>query len=315
MSGYLKNGQWHEGWYDTGKTSGAFVRTNSVFRNWVKADPSSPYPAMPGRYHLYVSLACPWAHRTLIVRSLKKLESIVPLSIVEPVMTQGWAFSEALPDHANGFQFMHQLYTAAQGDYTGRVLVPVLWDTVTRSIVSNESADIVRMFDQAFTQWADNSVELYPEGLRRDIDELNDFLYENINNGVYRCGFATTQDAYERAFENLFGALDQIESRLAGSTFLLGDTITESDWRLFTTLARFDAVYVGHFKCNRNRIDDFSHLSRYLRQLYLQPGIARTVNMDHIKRHYYLSHPHINPSGIVPAGPILRFCAPVEDEG
>jgi glutathionyl-hydroquinone reductase len=315
MSGYLKNGQWHGGWYDTSKTSGAFVRTDSAFRNWIRTDPSSPYPAAPGRYHLYVSLACPWAHRTIIARSVKKLESIVSLSIVEPVMTQGWAFSKALPDHANGFQFMHQLYTAAQADYTGRVLVPVLWDTVTRSIISNESADIVRMFDQEFTQWADNSIELYPKALRKEIDKINEFLYENINNGVYRCGFASTQDAYEAAFESLFSALDRVESRLAGSTFLLGDTITESDWRLFTTLARFDAVYVGHFKCNRNRIEDFPHLSRYLRQLYLQPGIDDTVNIDHIKRHYYLSHPHINPSGIVPAGPILRFCAPVGDDG
>lgn len=311
MSGYLENGQWHSGWYDTRATHGEFIRTSSVFRNWITADGSSGFPAEPGRYHLYVSLACPWAHRTLIARSLKKLDAIVPLSIVEPVMSeQGWAFSSALPDRANGFAHLHQVYTAAQPDYTGRVLVPVLWDTRTRTIVSNESGDIVRMFNQAFAAWADDTVDLYPEPLRPEIDRINDYIYENINNGVYRCGFASTQAAYEKAYARLFDALDWVESRLDKSAYLTGDAITESDWRLFTTLARFDAVYYGHFKCNRNRIEDFPNLSRYLRKLYLVPGVAATVNIDHIKRHYYMSHPHINPTRIVPAGPRLTFCAP-----
>jgi glutathionyl-hydroquinone reductase len=311
VSGYLENGQWHPGWYDTRATQGEFVRTIAAFRNWVTADGASGYPAAAGRYHLYVSLACPWAHRTLIVRALKKLESVVSVSIVEPVMSdQGWAFSQALPDHVNGCSYLHQLYTASEPKFSGRVSVPVLWDKATHRIVNNESAEIILMFNQAFNGLGDLEVDLYPENLRPEIDRLNDFIYDNINNGVYRCGFATSQDAYERAFDRLFGALDQIESRLAHSRFLFGESATETDWRLFTTLARFDAVYFGHFKCNRNRIEDFPHLSRYLRELYLVPGVAPTVNIDHIKRHYYMSHPHINPTRMVPAGPWLKFCRP-----
>lgn len=311
MSGYLENGHWREGWYDTTATEGEFVRTVAAFRNWVTADGSSGYPAEPGRYHLYVSLACPWAHRTLISRAVKKLDQAVPVSVVEPVMTdQGWSFSGTLPDHANGFSHLHQLYSAARPDYCGRVTVPVLWDTQTRTIVNNESAEIVRMLNQAFNAFGDPTVDLYPEPLRTEIDRLNTFIYDSINNGVYRCGFASSQTAYEASFARLFDALDQIESRLADSPYLVGSVPTETDWRLFTTLARFDAVYYGHFKCNRNRIEDFPHLSRYLRELYLVPGVATTVNIDHIKRHYYMSHPHINPTRIVPVGPRLAFCAP-----
>jgi putative glutathione S-transferase len=313
MSGYLKNGQWHEGWYDTQATQGEFIRTQAAFRSWITADGSSDYPAEPGRYRLYASLACPWAHRTLIAMAVKKLDEVVPISIVEPVMSdQGWAFSDALPDHANGFAYLHQLYTATRADYHGRVTVPVLWDTKTRTIVNNESFEILRMLNQAFNAFGDNDVDLYPEPLRDDINRINEFVYDNINNGVYRCGFASSQTAYENAFARLFDALDRVESLLADSPYLVGPTATEADWRLFTTLVRFDAVYYGHFKCNRNRIEDFPHLSRYLRKLYLVPNVASTVDIDHIKRHYYMSHPHINPSRIVPVGPQLKFCAPVD---
>ena len=308
MSGYLKGGQWHEGWYDTGKTAGEFVRTTSKFRRWITADGASGYPAESGRYHLYVSLACPWAHRTLIARVLKGLEDAISVSVVEPVMTQGWSFSDALTDHLHGFQYLHQLYSAADPQYTGRVLVPALWDKKTRTIVSNESSEILRMFDAAFAAFTRNDVDLYPIALRPQIDEVNAFVYDNINNGVYRCGFATEQAAYERAIDRLFSALDRVEGDLGLRAWLAGDEHpTEADWRLFTTLVRFDAVYFGHFKCNRNRIEDFPHLSRYLRRLYRTPGIAATVNMDHIKRHYYMSHAHINPTRIVPVGPQLKF--------
>lgn len=313
MSGYLENGKWHPGWYDTQATQGEFVRTVAAFRGCVSADGSSSYPAADGRYHLYVSLACPWAHRTLIVRALKQLESAISISIVEPVMTdQGWSFSSALPDHAQGFSHLHELYTASEPKFSGRVSVPVLWDKSTRRIVNNESAEIIRMLSRAFDAFGDAGVDLYPAAYRPEIDRMNEFIYENINNGVYRCGFATTQDAYERAFNRLFGALDRLEAQLTDRRFLFGEFTTEADWRLFTTIARFDAVYFGHFKCNRNRIEDFPQLSRYLRELYLVPGVAPTLNIDHIKRHYYLSHPHINPTGIVPVGPHLKFCAPRE---
>lgn len=311
MSGYLENGQWLDGWYDTQATHGEFVRTETAFHGEVTADGSSGYPAEPGRYRLYVSLACPWAHRTLLARALKRLEGAVPLSIVEPVMSdQGWAFSVTLPDHANGYSHLHQLYTATRSDYTGRVTVPVLWDTKTRTIINNESAEIMRMLNLAFNAYGDSTVDLYPELLRYEIDRMNEFVYDNINNGVYRCGFASSQAAYEKAYARLFDALDRVESLLVNRPYLVGPSATAADWRLFTTLARFDAVYYGHFKCNRNRIEDFPHLSRYLRKLYLIPGVAQTVNIDHIKRHYYMSHPHINPSRVVPVGPLLKFCAP-----
>jgi putative glutathione S-transferase len=310
MSGYLDNGRWREGWYDTAATKGEFVRSRAAFRDWISADGAAGFPAAAGRYHLYVSLACPWAHRTLIVRALKKLEDAVAVSVVEPVMSdQGWAFSAALPDRANGFDHLHQLYTAARPDYSGRVTVPVLWDTTTGTIVNNESAEIIRMFNSEFDAFGDASVDLYPAPLRAEIDEINDFVYENINNGVYRCGFASTQDAYQAAFDRLFAALDRIEARLAERDWLVGAAPTEADWRLFTTLVRFDAVYYGHFKCNLDRIDDFPRLARYLRRLYAVPGVAATVDIDHIKRHYYMSHPQLNPSRIVPAGPRLDFSA------
>lgn len=315
MSGYLKHGQWQEGWYDTEATAGEFVRTQPVFRNWITTDGSSLYPAESGRYQLYVSLACPWAHRTLIIRALKKLEAVIPVSIVEPVMSdQGWTFGSTLPDHANGYSYLHQLYTAARADYSGRVTVPVLWDTATHTIVSNESADIIRMLNSVFNAFGDSSIDLYPLELREEIDRINAFIYENINNGVYRCGFASSQIAYQRAFCQLFEALDWVEARLAKQPYLLGDMPTEADWRLFTTLIRFDAVYHGHFKCNRNRIEDFPQLSQYLRVLYQMPGIPETVNIDHIKRHYYMSHPHINPTRIVPVGPKLDFLRSTDDD-
>jgi len=307
MSGFLENGEWHDGWYNTQAHRGEFVRTTSQFRHWVTADGSSGFPAEAGRYHLYVSRACPWAHRTLIARALKGLQDVIPVSVVEPVMSQGWGFSESLPDPLYGFEFLHQLYSLADPDYAGRVLVPVLWDKQRRTIVSNESGEIIRMFNDAFGAYASGDVDLYPQPLREEIDRVNAYVYDNINNGVYRCGFATEQAAYERAFQRLFTALDFVESELGKRPWLIGDKPTEADWRLFTTLVRFDAVYVGHFKCNRNRIEDFPNLSRYLRTLYRTPGIAETVDIDHIKRHYYMSHPHINPTRVVPAGPRLAF--------
>lgn len=309
MSGYLLNGQWHEGWYDTRASNGEFIRTESAFRHWITADDLGNYPAEAGRYCLVISLACPWAHRTLIARSVKKLEGIVSVCIVEPVMSdQGWAFSSSLPDDENGFLYVHQMYTTSQAEYSGRVTVPVLWDTKSRTIVNNESSEIMRMLNSEFDAFGDNNINLYPELFINEIDRINQFVYDNINNGVYRCGFASSQIVYEEAFNCLFAALDKIEALLAEQPYLVGPTITEADWRLFTTLVRFDAVYFGHFKCNRNRIEDFQNLSRYMRELYLVPGIASTVNLDHIKRHYYMSHPHINPSRIVPVGPQLKFC-------
>ncbi|MCW5657738.1 MAG: glutathione S-transferase family protein [Burkholderiaceae bacterium] len=307
MSGYLDHGEWRDGWYDTRGTQGEFVRTSSAFRHWITADASSLFQPEAGRYHLYVSRACPWAHRTLIARTLKGLDEAISVSVVEPVMTKGWCFSEALPDHLHGFRYLYEIYCAAEPDYTGRVLVPVLWDKRMRTIVSNESSEIIRMFNSAFAGLAKDDVDLYPAPLREEIDRVNAFVYDNINNGVYRCGFATSQAAYERAFERLFSALDWVEGELGKRPYLVGEQPTEADWRLFTTLARFDAVYVGHFKCNRNRLEDYPNISRYLRSLSLVPGIAATVDIDHIKRHYYMSHPHINPTRIVPVGPRLKF--------
>lgn len=310
MSGYLESGQWHEGWYDTQSTQGQFVRTVSAFRRWVTSDRDGAYPAEPNRYHLYVSLACPWAHRTLIARVLKGLEDAVPVSIVEPVMSaQGWAFSLKCPDRINGYDYLHQLYTASEPQYSGRVSVPVLWDTQSRTIVNNESSEIIRMLNNAFDFIGDSNIDLYPVHLRNEIDQANEFIYENINNGVYRCGFASSQAAYEEAFGTLFSALDKIEAHLTDNSYLVGTAPTEADWRLFATLARFDSVYYSHFKCNRNRIEDFPNLSRYMRALFLVPGIADTIDFEHIKNHYYKSHLHINPSGIVPMGPVLKFCA------
>ena len=311
MSGYLLQGQWQHGWYDTRATGGEFVRASAGFRDHVSADGSSGFPAEPGRYHLYVSLACPWAHRTLIAHSLKGLHDVVSLSIVDPVMgDDGWVFGKGpgcIPDTVNGFRFLRELYVAADPQYSGRVTVPVLWDKQRRTIVSNESAEILRMFDSAFDAFTPARIGLYPPTLRADIDAINRFVYERINNGVYRCGFAGSQATYERAFDRLFAALDEIEARLAHSRFLVGEVPSEADWRLFTTLVRFDAVYHGHFKCNLRRIADYPALTRLLRELIAVPGVAQTINMEHIKRHYYQSHRHLNPSGIVPKGPLLDF--------
>ena len=319
--GLLINGEWHDQWYDTSKSGGAFVRAETQFRNWITVDGSAGpsgkggFKAESGRYQLYVSLACPWAHRTLIFRKLKKLEQHIGVTVVDPhMLEQGWAFTGNRGsdlDGINHHNFFHQLYTQAKPDYSGRVTVPVLWDKQQNTIVSNESAEIIRMFNSAFNALTDVTDDYYPKPLQAEIDDINDFIYHNINNGVYRCGFATKQKTYEQAFDDLFNALDKLETRLGQQRYLIADQITEADWRLFTTLIRFDAVYVGHFKCNRQRLNDYDNLSNYLRQLYQLPGIAETVNMEHIKQHYYYSHDSINPSRIVPKGPALDFDQPL----
>ncbi len=307
--GLLIEGKWVDQWYDTKETRGRYVRKDSAFRDWVRADGSTPFAPEAGRYHLYVSLACPWAHRTLIFRKLKGLDEAISLSIVDPYMLeQGWVFSNtegAIPDDVNGSEALYQIYNRADPNYTGRVTVPVLWDRERQTIVNNESSDIIRMFNSEFDAIGNADVDLYPVDLRNEIDEINAFVYPHINNGVYRCGFATTQEAYEEAFEELFSALDSLDERLANQRYLVGNRLTEADWRLFTTLVRFDAVYVGHFKCNLRRIADYRNLSGYLRDLYQVPGIAETVNLFHIKHHYYGSHSTINPTGVVPVGPEL----------
>jgi len=290
---------------------GAFVRQESRFRDWVTADGSSGFPAAAGRYHLYVSLACPWASRTVIVRRLKRLEEAIGLTVVDPIRDErGWRFLPEEPDPINGFAYLSEAYAATDPSFDGRVTVPVLWDKESGRIVNNESAEIVRMLNSAFDAWGDPSVDLYPEPLRDEIDAINERVYETVNNGVYRAGFATSQAAYEEAFDQLFATLDWLDERLSERRFLLGSAITEADWRLFVTLVRFDAVYVGHFKCNLRRIDDYPNLSGYLRDLYQQPGIADTVNLDHIKRHYYMTHPQLNPTRIVPRGPLLDLGSP-----
>jgi len=316
--GLLIDGQWSTQWYDTKKTGGKFERAASAFRNWVTPD-GSPGPtgeggfkAEAGRYHLHVSLACPWAHRTIIFRKLKGLEDLVTMSVVSPKMPDetGWAFTGGMgstADAVNGADFLWQVYAKAKPDYTGRVTVPVLWDKKTGSIVNNESSEIIRMFNSAFDGLTGNTLDFYPEPLRSRIDEVNARVYAEINNGVYRAGFATQQDVYDAAVGSLFEALDWVEDLLGQHRYLAGDTLTEADWRLFTTLLRFDAVYVGHFKCNIARIADYPNLTRLLRELYRVPGIAETVNMDHIKTHYYWSHVTINPTRIVPVGPELAF--------
>ncbi len=311
MSGYLLEGEWRAGWYDTRKTGGEFQRLPTTFHDWVTADGSSGFAAEPGRYHLYVSLACPWAHRTLIFRRLKRLEDAISISVVDPVIAEhGWTFSDAagcIPDTVNGFQHLRQVYTAADSAYSGRVTVPVLWDRQRRTIVNNESSEIIRMLNSAFDAFTPVKTDYYPGPLRARIDEINTFVYVNVNNGVYRCGFAGSQAAYDKAFDALFAGLAELEARLESARYLVGEQITEADWRLFTTLVRFDAVYYVHFKCNLRRIAEYPTLSRFLRELCRVPGIAETVNMDHIKRHYYLSHRQLNPAGIVPKGPVLDF--------
>lgn len=318
--GLLIEGQWSDQWYDTKSTGGKFVRTEAQFRNWVTADGSAGptgdagFRAEPGRYHLYVSLACPWAHRTLIFRKLKGLEDMVGLSVVNPYMgRQGWAFEPAegvVPDHVNQARYVHQLYTLTEPQYTGRVTIPILWDTERRVIVSNESSEIIRMFNSAFDGVGAQTGDYYPADLRAQIDEINEFVYTRINNGVYKAGFATTQEAYEEAVSDLFEALEKVERRLLKQRYLAGSRLTEADWRLFTTLVRFDPVYVGHFKCNLKRLVDFPALWGFTRELYQHPGVAETVNFSHIKQHYYRSHPTINPSGVVPLGPVLDWNAP-----
>ncbi len=315
--GLLVDGQWKDEWYDTSSTGGRFVRNDSAFRDQVKADGSTGFVPAAGRYHLYVSLACPWAHRTTIFRMLKQLEDVISLSVVHPLMAEhGWSFEnqDATPGGINdplfGSRYLHEVYTRADAHYTGRVTVPVLWDRERATIVNNESSEIIRMLNREFDALGDASLDFYAEALRGEIDAMNEYVYPRINNGVYRCGFATTQEAYEEAFGALFEALGELEWRLSRQRYLIGDRITEADWRLFTTLVRFDAVYVGHFKCNQHRIADLPHLSGYLRELYQVPGVAETVSFEHIKRHYYQSHRTINPTGVVPVGPSLDLGAP-----
>ncbi|GGC87566.1 glutathione S-transferase family protein [Chelatococcus reniformis] len=318
--GLLIDGQWQDDWYDTAATGGRFVRKEAQFRNWVTAD-GAPGPrgvggfrAEAGRYHLYVSLACPWAHRTLIMRALKGLENMISVSVVHwRMLDRGWTFADGpgvVADGINGAAYLHQVYTAAAPDYTGRVTVPVLWDKQQSAIVNNESSEIIRMLNSGFDGVGARAGDYYPAALREDIDTLNTRVYDTVNNGVYKAGFATTQRAYEEAVGPLFDTLDWLDARLAARRFLLGASLTEADVRLFTTLVRFDAVYVGHFKCNIRRIADYPSLSGYTRDLFQTPGVAATVNFEHIKRHYYESHRTINPSGIVPLGPALDFMAP-----
>lgn len=309
--GLLIEGKWHDRWYDTDNNRGEFKREQSQFRGQIGSD---EFPAEADRYHLYVSLACPWAHRALIFRRLKKLESLISVSVVSPIMLEhGWTFDidqGSSGDPLHNAKYLHELYTRNQQDYSGRVTVPVLWDKKQQRIVNNESADIIRQFNYAFADLAEKTQDYYPESLQADIDAINDEIYNKVNNGVYRCGFATTQQAYEDAYEALFSALDTIENQLGTQRFLCGDTISEADWRLFTTLIRFDAVYHGHFKCNRQRLEDYPHLSNYLRHLYQWPGVADTVDFSHIKRHYYISHPMINPTQVVPVGPDIDYNRP-----
>jgi glutathionyl-hydroquinone reductase len=310
--GLLQNGKWVDQWYDTDSSDGEYQRQDSRFRNWLTPDgedgPNGEpgFKAEKGRYHLYVSLACPWAHRTLIVRQLKELQGYIDVTVVEPIMLEnGWEMSDPLYE----LEFLYQLYLQADANYEGRVTVPVLWDKQTQTIVSNESSEIIRMFNTAFNHLTGNSSDYYPEELHDDINSLNDRIYETINNGVYRAGFATTQAAYEAAFHSLFDSLDWVEGLLTQHRYLVGDQLTEADWRLFTTLIRFDAVYFGHFKSNRQLLADYPAISGYVRELYQVPGVAETVNFEHIKTHYYASHLTINPTGIIPVGPAQDFGA------
>jgi len=318
--GLLIEGRWADQWYDTKSTGGRFVRQDSAFRNRVTADGSSGFKAEPGRYHLYVSYACPWAHRTLIVRALKRLEDVISVDVVDPFMgAQGWTFADirtgvrspgATGDRVNGKAALHEVYTLAKPDYTGRVTVPVLWDKQTRSIVNNESAEIIRMLNSAFDDWADRSVDLSPDGLLPEIDAINAEVYDRVNNGVYKAGFATEQAAYDEAVTQLFETLNKLEARLSAHRWLVGDRLTEADIRLFTTLLRFDPVYHGHFKCNLRPLHEYPALWGFTREIAQKPGVAATIEMTHIKRHYYESHRTINPTGIVPQGPVLDLTAP-----
>ena len=319
--GQLINGVWDTGGYDTKATGGAFKRTTAGFRNWITADGSAGptgqggFAAESGRYHLYVSYACPWAHRTLIFRQLKGLEPHISVSVVHPdMLDDGWSLSAEYPgatgDTLFGLEFMHQVYARADATVSGRVTVPVLWDKTTGTIVSNESSEIIRMFNSAFDGITGNTLDFWPADLRAAMEPINDRIYNTFNNGVYKSGFASTQAAYDAAVVPLFDTLDWLEGHLADNRYLMGDRLTEADWRLFPTLVRFDSVYHGHFKCNRRRIIDYPNLWAFTRELYQVSGVAGTVNMDHITRHYHYSHDSINPHRIVPIGPVLDFMAP-----
>lgn len=315
--GLLVDGEWHDKWYDTEESGGRFIRSDSQFRNWITKD-GSPGPtgdggfkAEPNRYHLYISYACPWASRAMIMRSLKGLEDIISVSVVNPLMAEhGWTFEDGpgvVPDPVIDANYMHEIYTKEDPDYSGRVTVPVLWDLKQDTIVNNESADIMRMFNSAFEGLGSSDYDYAPDELLDAIDEVNDEIYDTVNNGVYKTGFATEQDVYEEEVTKLFDELDKLEEHLETNEFLVGDQITEADWRLFTTLVRFDPVYFGHFKCNLKRLVDYENLWRYTRELYNWPGIKKTVNFDHIKEHYYKSHNMINPNGIVSKGPEIDW--------
>ncbi|NMP17202.1 glutathione S-transferase family protein [Thalassotalea sp. Y01] len=317
--GLLVDGVWHDTWYETKENKGEFKREAAQLRNWITVDGKSGttgdsgFKAEKGRYHLYVSLACPWAHRTLIFRQLKGLQDYIDVSVVSPdMLDNGWSFDTSTGSSGDALyqlDFMHQLYTKSKTNYSGRVTVPVLWDKHSQRIVSNESSEIIRMFNSAFNHLTGNKDDYYPQPLRDEIDEINDFVYDAINNGVYRAGFATSQQAYQQAYDKLFAALDVIEQRLAKQRYLVGDTLTEADWRLFTTLIRFDSVYVGHFKCNKQTIEEYDNISNYLRELYQFSSVSETVDFYHIKRHYYFSHTMINPTQVVPAGPEIDYLA------
>ena len=315
--GLLVDGEWHDEWYDTKKSGGRFIRSDSQFRNWITKD-GSPGPtgeggfkAEPNRYHLYVSYACPWASLALIMRSLKGLSDIISVSAVHPLMAEnGWTFEDGpgvVKDPIHNAKYMHEIYTHVEPEYSGRVTVPVLYDKKTDKIVNNESSEIMRMFNSAFEGLESNDYDFAPEELLDEIDEMNDFVYDTINNGVYKSGFATEQDVYEEEVTKLFDALDKLEAHLETNEYLVGGKITEADWRLFTTLVRFDPVYHGHFKCNLRQLMDYKNLWRYTRELYNWPGVKETVNFDHIKEHYYMSHDTINPNKIVPKGPKIDW--------
>ena len=318
--GLLVDGQWQDVWYPTEKTEGRFVRSAAQFRNWITADGSagpsgiSGFKAEPDRYHLYVSYACPWANRTLIFRNIKGLEQMISLSVVHWFMGgEGWTFAEGegvIEDPIFKAAYLRDVYLKADSHYSGRVTVPVLWDKKNSTLVSNESSEIIRMFNCAFDQLGAKKGDYYPEPLRNEIDLLNQQIYENVNNGVYKAGFATSQQAYEEAINSLFTTLDGLEELLKSKRYLTGNQITEADWRLFTTLIRFDPVYVGHFKCNKKQLRDYPQLWAHTRDLYQQPGVAETINMSHIKQHYYGSHQQINPTGIVPLGPEVDYGQP-----
>ncbi|MGX7197851.1 glutathione S-transferase family protein [Enterococcus olivae] len=318
--GLLVDGQWHDQWYDTKSSGGRFIRQESQFRNWItpdgKAGPSGEggFKAEPNRYHLYVSLACPWANRTLIMRKLKGLEGMISISVVHPLMVEnGWTFEKqagVIPDPVIHAKYLYEIYTHVEPTYSGRVTVPILYDLKQDKIVSNESSEIMRMLNAAFDEIGAREGDYYPEALREKIDAMNDKIYPKINNGVYKAGFSTKQTVYEEEVNQLFAALDELEEHLEHHRYLVGETATEADWRLFTTLIRFDSVYYGHFKCSIRRLTEYKNLWRYTRELYNWPGIKETVNFEHIKDHYYRSHKTINPTGIVPEGPVLDFSLP-----